>query len=1032
MPALGCVDTLVHTVLSLSSSRTVQNINRETTARPSRSKDAMSKTPKSPVRYPKTIRPELVKGRGGSPFPVVGIGASAGGLEASTQLLKHLPPDTGMAFVLVQHLDPTHASALTEILSRATTLPVTEVTDGMRVEPKHVYVIPPNTNMAILHGVLSLMPRPETHGQHLPIDYFLRSLAEDQRTRAVGVILSGTASDGTLGLKAIKDEGGITFAQDEKSAKYSGMPSSAIAAGCVDRVLPPEGIARELARISQHPYVMHSPEVQAEPWQPGETDALHKIFILLRTQTGVDFTDYKHTTIRRRIQRRMLLHTIDRMDQYVRFLQDHADEVDALYQDFLINVTSFFRDPESFRTLKKKVFPSLVKNRAPGQPLRVWVPGCSTGEEAYSIAISLQEFLGNKKADTQIQIFATDISEAAIEKARAGFYPKNIEEEVSPERLRRFFAKAEHGYRINEATRGMCVFARQNAVKDPPFSKLALISCRNLLIYLGSVLQKKLIPILHYALLPGGFLMLGSSETIGSFADLFTLTDKRQKIYSKKQTRAGPMLELAASERLPLSNKPERATEELPGVISLDKQVDSLLLSQYAPPGVLINNDMQILQFRGNTRPFLAPTPGEASLNLLNMVTEGLRLDLWSAIRKARKTNGHVRKKGLGIGENDRSRRIDLEVIPLKAPSSKEYFFLVLFQEVTVHPVSKTTRDRRAGRDKGERTEPSLVARLRHELAATKEYLRTSVEEQEAAGEELRSANEEIQSSNEELQSTNEELETAKEELQSTNEELTTLNEELQTRNYELSQLNNDLVNLLGSTHIPIVIVENDLRIRRFTPAAQAVFNLIPADVGRPLGDIQPKVNVPDLTQLILEVIDTLDTREREVQDREGHWYSLRIRPYKTLDNKIQGAVVALVDIDAARRSATLTEEARDFADAIVETVRDPIIILESDLRVKRASRSFYAMFQATPQETEGRFIYDLGNGQWNIPGLRVLLEEILPRDSIFDDFEVEHEFPRIGRKRMLLNARRIVRKDNNLEAILLAIQDLTERTTPP
>jgi two-component system CheB/CheR fusion protein len=716
----------------------------------------------------------------------------------------------------------------------------------------------------------------------------------------------------------------------------------------------------------------------------------------------------------------------------VRFLQDHADEVDALYQDFLINVTSFFRDPESFRTLKKKVFPSLVKNRAPGQPLRVWVPGCSTGEEAYSIAISLQEFLGNKKADTQIQIFATDISEAAIEKARASFYPKNIEEEVSPERLRRFFAKAEHGYRINEATRGMCVFARQNAVKDPPFSKLALISCRNLLIYLGSVLQKKLIPILHYALLPGGFLMLGSSETIGGFADLFTLTDKRQKIYSKKQTRTGPMLELAASERLPLSNKPERATEELPGVISLDKQVDSLLLSQYAPPSVLINNDMQILQFRGNTRPFLAPTPGEASLNLLDMVTEGLRLDLWSAIRKARKTNGHVRKKGLGIGENDRSRRIDLEVIPLKATSSKEYFFLVLFQEVTVHPVSKATRDRRAGRDKGERTEPSLVARLRHELAATKEYLRTSVEEQEAAGEELRSANEEIQSSNEELQSTNEELETAKEELQSTNEELTTLNEELQTRNYELSQLNNDLVNLLGSTHIPIVIVENDLRIRRFTPAAQAVFNLIPADVGRPLGDIQPKVNVPDLNQLILEVIDTLDTREREVQDRDGHWYSLRIRPYKTLDNTIQGAVVALVDIDAARRSATLTEEARDFADAIVETVRDPIIILESDLRVKRASRSFYAMFQATPQETEGRFLYDLGNGQWNIPRLRVLLEEILPRDSIFDDFEVEHEFPRIGRKRMLLNARRIVRKDNNLEAILLAIEDLTERTTPP
>lgn len=970
-------------------------------------------------------------------FPVVGIGASAGGLEAFTQLLKHLPNDTGMAFVLVQHLDPTHASALTEILSRATEMPVAEINDGMRVEPGHVYVIPPNTNVAVLHGVLSLMPRAEKHGQHMPIDYFLRSLAEDRRGKAIGVILSGTASDGTLGLKAIKAEGGITFAQDEQSAKYDGMPRSAITSGFVDCVLPPEGIARELARVSRHPYVTVSPELQAGEWPPGETDVFHKILILLRTHTGVDFTDYKHTTIHRRIRRRMLLHQIDRMEPYVRFLQQHTVEVEALYQDLLINVTGFFRDPASFRVLKKKVFPGLLRHRGQDQPLRIWVPGCSTGEEAYSIAISLLEFLGDRAADVPVQVFATDVSDAAIEKARAGMYLKSIEQDLSPERLRRFFVKSDHGYLVRKSIREMCVFARQNVVKDPPFSKLDLISCRNLLIYLGPSLQKKLLPIFHYALKPDGFLMLGTSETIGGFSDLFALADKKEKIYAKKPGRALPILERSTveplGERLPMNHGAGRSREDPPATLSFSKEADSLTLSHYAPPGVLVNNDLRILQFRGNTSPFLAPSPGEASLDLLSLVREGLRLDLRSAIQNARKTNERVRKQGLLIEQGDLSRQINLDVIPFRATPSKEWFFLILFEDMTTRggPAAKATRSRRAGRDQGRRAEHSVTAHLRHELAATREYLRTVIEEQDAGREELRSANEEIQSSNEELQSTNEELETAKEELQSTNEELTTLNEELQTRNAELNQLNSDLVNFLGSTQVPVVMVGGDLRVRRFTAAAQAVLNLIPADVGRSLGDIQPNVNVPDLSQLILGVIDTLSTCEREVQDRQGRWYSLRIRPYKRTDGKIDGAVLIFMDIDAVKRSTALIEEARDFADAIVETLRDPLVVLNPGLRVKQANTMFYKMFQVTPGDTEGRLLYDLGDGQWNIPKLRQLLEEILPRNSVFNDFVVEHEFPRIGRKKMVLNARRILHGDNNLKAILLVIEDLTPPGKP-
>jgi len=978
-------------------------------------------------------RPEAQQ-PGMEPFPIVGIGASAGGLEAFTQLLAYLPNDTGMAFVLVQHLDPKHESMLTELLSRATMMPVSQVKDGMPAEPDHVYVIPPNTNMAILHGILHLMPRAATHGQHLPIDYFLRSLAEDQKSRAIGVILSGTASDGALGLKAIKADGGITFAQDEKTAKYDGMPRSAIAAGYVDFILPPEKIAHELARIGRHPYVTHVKTEKTNALLPEAGDELNKILILVRSATSIDFSYYKLSTIKRRIVRRMVLHKIDELATYTKYLHSNPNEVEALYNDILINVTSFFREPETFEALAKEVFPAMTQNRPAEQPIRIWVPGCSTGEEPYSIAIGLLEYLGEKATNTPMQIFATDISEVTIEKARAGVYLENITLDVSPERLRRFFVRLENGYQISKTIRDMCVFARQDVTKDPPFSRLDLISCRNVLIYLGPILQKKVMPIFHYALKPTGFLMLGSSETIGGFSDLFALVDKKHKFYSKKITTLRPAFDFAVNdyavevEKAGLSKK--MGEKEWSG-FDVKKEADHIVMNRYAPVGVIINDDLEIRQFRGRTGPYLEPASGEVSLNLLKMAREGLAFDLRTAIHKAKKGEGPARKEGLQVKYNGQTKNVNIEVIPIKAPGAKERYFLVLFEEaITPAPFeSKQARLSKARADEGKRrSENSQVAQLKKELAAIKEYLQSALEEQEATNEELRSANEEIQSSNEELQSTNEELETAKEELQSTNEELTTVNEELENRNLELSQVNNDLTNLLNSVHIPIVMLGSDLHIRRFTPMAEKLLNVIPTDVGRKISDIKPNVNIPDLEQLILGVIDTLSIKEREVRDQSGHWYSIRIRPYKTSDHKIEGVVLTLVDIDAQKRHEEVIQISNVFNNAIVETVREPLMVLDNDLRVKRANQAFYKTFQASPEETVNRRIYELGNRQWNIPKLRELLEEILPKNTQFLDFEVEHDFPTIGRRKMLLNARQIRREGQEPEMILLALEDITNR----
>ncbi len=836
------------------------------------------------------------------PFPIVGVGASAGGLEAFSQMLGALPVDTGMAFVLVQHLAPKHASLLAEILSRTTAMPVTEVQAEPRVKPNRVYVIPPDRNMIISRGVLKLLPREEARGRYRPIDFFFRSLAEDQGHRAIGVILSGTATDGTLGLEAIKAEGGITFAQDN-TAQQSSMPQSAVASGCVDFVLPPDEIAREIGRIARHPYV--APERRKAP--AGEPD-LGQILEILRKIKGVDFSLYKTSTLYRRITRRMILHKVEGLQDYARFLRKNPGEVEALYQDTLIRVTRFFRNPETFEALKAKVLPKLLKNRSGQEPLRVWVPGCSTGEEAYSIAIA--ELAAARGSQLPVQVFATDLNVECIDKARAGVYSQNITHDVSPERLRRFFAEVDGSYRISKPIRDMCVFARHNVLTDPPFSQIDLISCRNLLIYLEPALQQRLVERLHYALKPAGFLLLGSSEMIGSYRALFEAADAKHKIYAKKPGTHRTVLGQPAG-RYQGRAEPGHGPGRLqPAGSDVRTEADRILMARYAPPGVLVNAELEILQFRGDTGPYLAPAPGKASLNLLRMTREGLLVTLRAAINKARKDNVPVREEGVRVEADGVTREVDLEVVPVKGSSAGEGGFLVLFEEPVPAPASLP----RGKRDRGKAAKPRTKAaaeeeaaerenaRLARELAATGEYLQSVIEQQEAANEELQSANEEVQSANEELQSINEELETSKEEIQSSNEELATVNDELQNRNLELNQLSNDLINLLGSVEMAIIMLGQDLRVRRFTPMAGEIFSLIPTDVGRPIGDIKLKLSVPDLEPFLAEVIATASPREREVQDSQGRWYSLRVRPYRTLEDKIEGVVILLVDVDKLKQ----------------------------------------------------------------------------------------------------------------------------------
>ncbi|QNI30883.1 PAS domain-containing protein [Alloacidobacterium dinghuense] len=839
-----------------------------------------------------------------STFPIVGIGASAGGLEAFTSLLKALSPDLGMAFIFVPHLDPSRESAFTQILARATSMPVLTASDGLAVEANHIYVIPPNRDLRISDATLHVDSRGEPRSFNTTIDIFFRSLAADQGSNAIGVILSGTASDGTLGLTAIKGEGGITFAQDAGTAKYDGMPASAIAAECVDFVLPPEGIAMELARIRQHPYVAGAHMEHVDAGDKGLDTYLSQVFRLLRRATKVDFSEYKPPTIGRRIQRRMALHKIEKISEYLTLLHRDRIELTALYQDLLINVTSFFRNPEAFDILKQVVYPAVLqaRNSTPA-PIRIWVPGCSTGEETYSHAMSLVEFLGEERTEVPIQIFGTDLSESAIQRARAGVYKESIEADVNPMRLRRFFHKSDGGYQISKTIRDLCIFSTQNVFSDPPFSRMDLVSCRNVMIYLSQTLQKRVIPIFHYALNPTGFLMIGSTEgLLGAGSELFEMADKKQKIYRKKMVSTpvtfGFSIGQSESKIGGAENQPPPAkvpdTSKAP--IELQREADRLLLARYTPPAVVINDQLEILQSRGRTGSFLELPTGKASLNLLKMARPGLLFELQNAVEEARKSGVEAKRQNVTTESNGSAKQITVRVIPFKAPIQDRQSFLVVFEHASPETQQLTATETRTLTETEQSERDKQTAQLKQELAATKEYLQSIIETQEATNEELQSANEEVQSGNEELQSTNEELQTSKEELESANEELHTVNEEMQHRNELLAQLNNDLTNLLNSVNLPMVMVGADLSVRRFTPQATATLGLMTSDVGRPIPRLKLKIDVANLEQMMLDVIQEVQPRQYEVQDQEGRWCSLRITPYRTLDNRVDGVVLSVVD----------------------------------------------------------------------------------------------------------------------------------------
>ncbi len=976
---------------------------------PKRTAYAMPKKARKPdtkktapvIRRPRPARDQPGEQNGtGDGFPIVGIGASAGGLEAVTRLLRELPADPGVALVVVQHLDPDHKSMLVELLARATKLPVREVADGMQVERNHVYVIPRNASMAISGGQLHVTARKLDAGKHMPIDRFMLSLADDQKSRAIGVILSGTASDGTLGVRAIKAEGGITFAQDEQSAKFPDMPLNAVSTGCVDFVLPPKRIAKELAALSRHPYVRASESAESPDSAPDETQDLQGIFRLLRAAAGVDFAHYKPATIRRRVARRMAVHKIDDIGEYAHFLTAHPGEIAQLYEDLLINVTSFFRDAAAFLMLKTTVFPRLLKDRPANSAIRVWVAGCSSGEEVYSIAISLLEAVAESGKEFDIQLFGTDISDLAIERARTGLYPANISQDVSADRLGHFFARNEAGYQISKRVRDLCVFARQNLIKDPPFSRLDLISCRNVLIYLDSTLQKRVISTMHYALNPGGFLLLGESESLGTLETAFEPEDKKVKLYSKKiaQDTAGS----GRAQRLGASAAARADLDPFWTEASLQKAGDQLVLKRFGPPGVAINEKMEVVSFRGDTSPFLLARHGAPSLQLQKMARGALAPILRSAIGRAKKLGKAVQHRDLELESGGWSRRFNLDVVPVTSAQVSERLWMVLFQETGASKIS--TRKGKAAR-RGAAGNQRSRSQVSAELGSMKDGIQSLLEEYEATNEELQSANEEIQSSNEELQSTNEEMQTSKEELQAGNEELVTANEEMHRRNVELNEAHNDLLNLFSNVNTPIVMLGNDLRIRRFTPAAERIMNLIATDVGRPMSDINLGLMGKYLQQDVPEVIESLGVRERMVQDGAGRWHMLRVRPYRTQDNRIEGAVVVLVDIDDLKRS-------QDLARTILDTMRECLVVLDGKNRVKTANRYFYRAFNITAAQTEGREIYDAADGLWNLPNIHALLEGARFRDTRLQNVKVD--FERLGqpKRTMYLNAQRLPDSD--------------------
>jgi two-component system CheB/CheR fusion protein len=960
-------------------------------------------------------RPERVP----SPL-VVGIGASAGGLEALRQLLEAMPADTGLAFVHIQHLDPVHKSMMAELLGGVTGMRVRNAEDGDRLEANCVYISPPDRDVAVVGDALRLTEPVNAVHTRMPIDFFFRSLALDRGDRAIGVVLSGTATDGTLGVRAIKAAGGLAVAQQPSSAKYDGMPRSAIATQLVDFVAPPQDIPRILQEYARHPYVA-TPEARGA----GE-GRIDPIFNLLREHTGHDFSRYKRNTIRRRIERRMAVHQLKHLDEYVRYLSAFPAEVEALFKDLLIGVTSFFRDPAAFEALEE-IVPRLLRTTAESGSLRVWVPSCSTGEEPYSIAMMLAEQLEKHHQTRKVTVFATDIDGAAIDVARVGVYPESIAADVGVERLRKFFTREDGAYRIAKRVREQVVFATQDVLKDPPFSRLDLISCRNLLIYLESDVQRRLVHLFHAVLNPGGVLFLGGSETAGDAGELFAPLDRKWKVFEK---RALPIVALPGALVAPRLDDVAGPAPRPPGLPAppeprgIAELTAHLLVESYAPACVVVDEHHEMLYFQGRTGRYLEMPQGLPQWNILKMARGEMLRELRGALHKAARDRVEVVRPDVPVHEGDAVRFVRLRVKPFRGPKATPHLLLIAFEDQPA-PASNGLLA-----PTPERPADARVSELERQLASTKESLQSTLEEVETSNEELRSTNEELQSANEELQSTNEELETSREELQSVNEELLTVNNELQKKLEELSHANNDLTNLLNSTDIGTVFLDNDLCIKRFTPSVARLVNLIASDVGRPIGDIVTQVIDDTLVEQAREVLRSLVFRESEVNTRDGRTYLRRILPYRTVENMIDGVVVTFVNVTEAREAKRLVESTLLYANELMNAVRQPLVLISNKGRVVQVNDAYYTMFRTRREDTLGAHFLEMDGGRWGQPQLRAVLDGVTAGGPAVAGYILNQELPGLGRRTLRLYLHRTQFGTKAVageeELIVLIIEDAT------
>ncbi len=982
-----------------------------------------------------------------SPHRVIGIGASAGGLDAYTRLLAALPAETGLAFLLVPHLSPTHHSQLAELLARSTAFPVSEARDGDKMRPDHLYVLPPDKVMCITDGHVRLDPRPHREGPPTVIDDCLASLAEVWGDRAVGVVLSGTGSDGAAGLIAIKAHGGTTYAQDFGSAAHDSMPRSAVEAGGVDFTLTPEAIARSLVELAQSDTTVAPPEARSESpaAQPAEEPgpalsaadaaALDTVLGMLQTASGVDFPHYKRPTMARRVFRRIAELRLPDLPAYVRRLQESPAELETLFGSVLIHVTEFFREPSMYEVLRSTVIPALLTHRTTAAPIRVWVVGCATGEEAYSTAIVFSEVAAELKRDVPVKIFSSDVSDAAVTRARLGRYPGDIAAEVSSERLERFFVSVDGEFQVEKGLREMCVFARQDVTRDPPFAQLDIVICRNLLIYLEPVLQRRVLQVLHYALKPGGFLALGAAESVAGLEQLFAPLDRTHKVYLRRTVPSHMELNLGWSGRQrPVGASLVRSSGAAPAAWStaeLQRAAAQAFFTQYPSGSVLVTADLEIRHFQGTTSPYLEPPSGGPTVHLLRMAHPDLRLILGRLIRKAQKERREVHRRDLPVRVGSRTHRVKVTVLPVPTDETEREHYLVVFDSAPSGREPKSGAEPgAAARGAGQESAggEARVLELEQELADTKEYLQAVIDQQDETHAELQTTYEASSSANEEFQSTNEELESTKEELQSVNEELTTVNEEMQQRNAELSARGAEVTGLLEAMDFPILLLTHDLRLQAFNATAGSRLRLSRTAIGRPIMELHAPLPLNQFRELVERALAEQSVQEREIQDAEGRWHALRLWPVMPSGETATAVVAALLDIGRLKLDVERANVARMYSEAIVETVQEPLAVLDAHLRIITANRAFHTAVRLPQALAPGVLLWELGPGKWDLPELRVRLDEVTRTGKALENYEVTIELSQASRRTFQLNARRITQPGSVPGNILLGLDDVTDR----